>query len=243
MPVPGAASTDDGVFISLSKFTTRNLVKNNSVAQIGPGQIWDDVYGWIAPQGLAVAGGRFGEVGVGGLLLGGGINYFGNSHGWAMNSIVGFQVVLGDSSVVEVSASSYSDLFWALKGGNNNFGIVTRFDLKTIQITSAYEGGEFFAAASVPSFLEALTTFIGPGGGIEDPNTAVTPLVAITPQTGIQTAELVVFVAGNATTTPPSVAPFANVSGSTFNDIGPRADWASIAHEANNPLFVTRTQR
>lgn len=87
MPVPGAQSTNTGVIIGMTHFNTNSLTNGTHVAQIGTGQRWADVYEWISPYGLTVAGGRYGEVGVGGLLLGGGINNFGNSHVWSVSNI------------------------------------------------------------------------------------------------------------------------------------------------------------
>lgn len=72
-------------------------------------------------------------IGVGGLTLGGGISYFSPRYGWTCDSVSNFQVVLVDGSIVDANASSNPDLFFALKGGNNNFGIVTRIDLNTFE--------------------------------------------------------------------------------------------------------------
>lgn len=230
MPVPGAQSTNTGVMIGMTHFNTNILTQSNEVAQIGTGQRWTDVYQWISPYGLAVAGGRYGEVGVGGLLLGGGINNFGNSYGWSVSNIVGYQVVLADSSIVEVSATAHSDLFWALKGGGNNFAIVTRFDMKTIPITSAFTGITAWAGDVFPQYIKAIADFITPGGGIDDPLTQINPTVAITPPNGTLQALNIPFVAGS-TKNPVSLENFTAITPTIFNDLGPRANWASGAEE------------
>lgn len=230
MPVPGAQSTNTGVMIGMTNFNTKKLINGKSVAQIGTGQRWVDVYQWISPYGLAVAGGRYGEVGVGGLLLGGGVSNFGNSHGWSFSTIVGYQVVLADSSIVEVSATSQPDLFWALKGGGNNFAIVTRFDMKTIPITAAFTGITAWAGDVFPQYIKAIADFITPGGGIDDPLTQINPTVAITPPNGTLQALNIPFVAGN-TQNPASLANFTAITPNIFNDLGPRANWASGAEE------------
>lgn len=250
MPVPGAQSTNTGVMIGMTYFNTKNLTQGNKVAQIGPGQRWADVYEWISPYGLAVAGGRYGEVGVGGLLLGGGINNFGNSHGWSFNNIVGYQVVLADSSIIEVSATAYPDLFWALKGGGNNFGIVTRFDISTIPITAAFTGITAWGGDVFPQYIKAIADFITPGGGIDDPLTQINPTVSITPPNGTLQALNIPFVAGT-TTNPASLQNFTAITPTIFNDLGPRANWASgaeelvgfnILHERFAPPDVSPTQ-
>jgi hypothetical protein len=71
--------------------------------------------------------------GVGGLTLGGGISYFSPRYGWTCDTVTNFQVVLADGSIINANSASHSDLFKSLKGGNNNFGIVTRVDLQTFQ--------------------------------------------------------------------------------------------------------------
>ncbi|KAL9123061.1 MAG: hypothetical protein Q9187_000388 [Circinaria calcarea] len=242
MPVPGAASTDNGIMIAMTNINTRNLIHNQSIAQLGPGQIWQDVYDWISAYDLGVAGGRYGQVGVGGLLTGGGINYFGNRFGWSFNSIVQYEVVVADSSILQVNASSHPDLFWALKGGSNNFGIVTRFDMKTFPVTTAYVGGIVWIPDALPAFLEAVGNFVQPGGGSEDPLVAINPAIALTPANGTVEPTNIVFYQGNETA-PATLANFSVIPGTLFNDTGVRPSWISLPAELNQPAFAARTSR
>ncbi|KAI8623347.1 hypothetical protein F5Y19DRAFT_458953 [Xylariaceae sp. FL1651] len=193
MPVPGAQSVQSGVMIALTKLNTRTLNADKTIATIGPGQVWSDVYTWLAPDGLAVNGGRYPTVGVGGYLVGGGISYFSSTHGWGCDTVVAYEVVLADGSVVEANASGkYADLFWALHGGHNNFGIVTRFDLETFPITSAYVGGAIWDGrngSAQAQFFSALESYMAPGGGVDDPNVAMSAIISLTPSQG--TKELI----------------------------------------------------
>ncbi|KAI1409849.1 FAD-binding domain-containing protein [Hypoxylon sp. FL1857] len=173
MPVPGAQSLDDGVMISASLFNTNNLSADGSIASIGPGQTWMDVYQWLAPHGLGVNGGRFPSVGVGGLLVGGGMGYFSGSQGWAADNVVGWQVVLWNGTVLEVTNDAqdpHADLAWGLKGGSNLFGLVTRFDVRTFPVTSAFGGLTVWSSEAGPDVLGSLTNYMAPGGGVDDPN-------------------------------------------------------------------------
>lgn len=243
MPVPGAQSTDDGVFISLAGLNSKVMTDGNKVARIGPGQTWLDVYTWASNYGVGLAGGRYGQVGVGGLLTGGGINFFGNRVGWSMNTVVGYEVVLGDGRILEVSSSSHPDLFWALKGGNNNFGIVTRFDMTTIPVTSAFSGGTLWKAGALPAFTSALEAFVTPGGGIDDLNTAINPVFQVTPATGVVLAQNIVWVQGNATN-PTSIANFTAIDKEVYyNDVSLRAQWFDIAAQVAAPQYNIRNQR
>lgn len=83
--------------------------------------------------GLSAAGGRVAGVGVAGLAAGGGISYFGPREGWTCNQVISFEVVLADGSVVEASKQQNLDLWLALRGGSNNFGIITNLDIKTFE--------------------------------------------------------------------------------------------------------------
>ncbi|CAD6587001.1 MAG: hypothetical protein ASARMPREDX12_002569 [Alectoria sarmentosa] len=104
---------------------------DKTVASVDAGASWLDVYLYLDGLGVAVAGGRNAAVGVGGLTLGGGISYFAPREGWACDNVVNFQIVLASGAVVNANATARSDLWRALKGGSNNFGITTRFDLQT----------------------------------------------------------------------------------------------------------------
>jgi FAD/FMN-containing dehydrogenase len=112
------------------------------------------VYSYLEPYNLAVAGGRLGPVGVAGLLLAGGINFYGNQVGFGCDTVVNYEVVLADGTIAEVNKDSYPDLFWALKGGSSNFGLVTRFDLQTIQSKKVWAGAYTVAEEYVDEFLK-----------------------------------------------------------------------------------------
>jgi FAD/FMN-containing dehydrogenase len=115
----------------MSNLTTLELADQTKSVWVGPGRSWGEVYAFLEPYKLAAAGGRLSPVGVPGLLLAGGVNFHGNQHGWAADNVIEYEVVLSSGEIVSATADSNSDLFWALKGGSSNFGIVTRFKLKT----------------------------------------------------------------------------------------------------------------
>ncbi|OTA78790.1 hypothetical protein M434DRAFT_18136 [Hypoxylon sp. CO27-5] len=129
----GANNTPDGVTIDLSGLDSVNLSSDKSTVSVDAGATWDAVYSKLDPLGLSVAGGRVGDVVVAGLTLGGGISYFGPREGWTCNQVTSFGVVLADGSVVEASEKQNAGLWWGLRGGSNNFGIVTRITFKTFE--------------------------------------------------------------------------------------------------------------
>lgn len=124
--------------------TGLNVVSVNddrSVANVGAGAHWLDVYAFLDPLNKTVAGGRNGAVGVGGLTIGGGISYFSPEVGWTCDTVVNFEVALASGHLVNANAVSHQDLFRALKGGLTNFGIVTRIDFRTLPIGEILAGG------------------------------------------------------------------------------------------------------
>ncbi|KAI1120718.1 hypothetical protein F5Y10DRAFT_289356 [Nemania abortiva] len=129
----GASNIAGGVVIDIRALNSVDVHSDTSTVSVGAGAAWDDVYVKLDPIGLSVNGGRAAEVGVGGLTLGGGISYFSPRYGWTCDTVTCFQIVLADASIVEVDAESDPELFQALKGGNNNFGVVTRIDFRTFE--------------------------------------------------------------------------------------------------------------
>ncbi|KAI3391161.1 hypothetical protein diail_7808 [Diaporthe ilicicola] len=133
MWIPGASSSAGGVTIDLRGLDSVELSHDGSSVSVGGGATWDLIYNKLDPLGLSVAGGRVAGVGVGGLTLGGGVSYFGPREGWTCNQVTSFEVVLADGSVVKASARENADLWKGLRGGANNFGIVTAMDLVTFK--------------------------------------------------------------------------------------------------------------
>jgi len=143
----------------MSNLTTLSLSSDKSILSMGPSHRWGEVYKFLADYDLTVPGGRLSPVGVPGLLLAGGVNFYGNQVGFSADNVIQYEVVLATGNIVYASKSSYSDLFWALKGGSSNFGIVTRFDIKTIPSKKVWAGIYSVASADVPALLAVCLPF------------------------------------------------------------------------------------
>ncbi|CAH0022125.1 unnamed protein product [Clonostachys rhizophaga] len=130
-PAAGFANVNRGVLIDLTTLSSVSLNQDSSVASVGAGAKWLDVYQHLDESGVQVAGGRNGNVGVGGLLLGGGISHFTTQVGWACDNVVNYEIVLANGTIINADKTNHPDMFLALKGGGNNLGVVTRFDLAT----------------------------------------------------------------------------------------------------------------
>ncbi len=119
---------DGGLLLDLSALD--GIEVDGDLVRVGGGAVWGDVGRALAAHGLGLSSGDTASVGVGGLTLGGGIGWMVRAWGLAADQLVGAQLVTAHGDVVEVSADSHPDLFWALRGGGGNFGVVTRFDFR-----------------------------------------------------------------------------------------------------------------
>jgi hypothetical protein len=125
--VAGTAVCDDGIVVDLSAMRAVWVAPADRTALVQGGALWGDVDHETQGHGLATTGGIIGHTGVAGLTLGGGIGFLMRRHGLSVDNLVAAEVVTAEGSVVRASADEHPDLFWALRGGGGNFGVVTAF--------------------------------------------------------------------------------------------------------------------
>ena len=125
--VTGAGLIDDGICIDLRNLDGVTVDEVARVAQVGGGCRWGAFDAATQEHGLAVTGGRVSSTGVGGLTLGSGSGWLERKFGFACDNLLSCEVVTANGSVVTASNSENADLFWALRGGGGNFGVVTEF--------------------------------------------------------------------------------------------------------------------
>jgi len=124
-------------------------------ARIPAGAVWEDVVNAVAPFGLAAPHGSSPNVGVMGYLLGGGLSFYARQHGLANNYVAAFEVVCADGEVRHVDEHNFSNLFWALRGGGGNYGIVTAVVIDLLPYSEVYAGAMFWPIAEAPTVLRA----------------------------------------------------------------------------------------
>src|SRR5580765_948843 len=121
--VAGHALPDDAVVVSLASMRKVTVDPERRIADAGGGALWDDVDAAAYAHGLAVTGGTFGDTGIGGLTLGGGIGWLMPVMGLTCDNLIEAEVVTADGRVV-VAGPDDPELLWALRGGGGNFGVV-----------------------------------------------------------------------------------------------------------------------
>lgn len=156
----GSNNIDGGVIIDLSQINHVRVSEDNQTADIGPGGKWRDVHAVLDKYGLAVAAGREGNVGVVGLILGGGNTFFTARRGFACDNVAEYQVVLASGEIVTASRHRNDDLLRALKGGSNNFRIVTNFKMAALPCHKVWGGMSFLPKATIPAAIDALLDFV-----------------------------------------------------------------------------------
>jgi FAD/FMN-containing dehydrogenase len=150
---PWSHTPDAGMRIELSAIDGIEI--DGVTVHVGGGATWGAVAARIGEEGLAISSGDTASVGVGGLTLGGGIGWMTRLWGLAVDQLIGAQVVTADGAVVETSATEHPDLFWALRGGGGNFGIVTRFDFAAHRLPAIVHG-EYSGATDPRSVLRGM---------------------------------------------------------------------------------------
>ncbi|TGO46851.1 hypothetical protein BOTNAR_0561g00070 [Botryotinia narcissicola] len=155
--VAGAASIEGGVLIDLNCFNEVIPSEENdeSSVVVGAGCRCMDVSNVLDKRGLAVVGGRNSAVGVGGLTLGGGLSFFCPQFGLVCSNIIIYDIVLASGTLTTASATQNPDLWRALKGGSNNFGIVTRFTARSFPSTKIWSGFLYMPRSQTSKVISA----------------------------------------------------------------------------------------
>ncbi len=138
----GNAVCDDGIMIDLSRMRRVLVNPKNKTARVDGGALLGDMDHETQLYGLAVSGGGIvSHTGVGGLTLGGGFGWISRKHGLAIDNLISAEVVTADGKLLTPSADENPDLFWGIRGGGGNFGIVTSFEFRCVELgPTVYSG-------------------------------------------------------------------------------------------------------
>src|SRR5438552_3017679 len=157
---PGLGSCDDGLVIDLSPMKGVRVDAGNRTVRVGPGCTQGDVDHATHPFGLAVPAGIVSTTGVSGLTLGGGTGYLTRKYGLTIDNLLEADVVLADGSFVTASETEHPDLFWALRGGGGNFGVVTSSRFRAHPVTMVFPAPIFWEATHATSVMRTYRDFL-----------------------------------------------------------------------------------
>ncbi|OTA54154.1 FAD-binding domain-containing protein [Hypoxylon sp. EC38] len=172
-PFEGGSNSNGGITIDFDRMKHISLSDDMSSVAIGPGNTWVDVYRTLEKFNLTMAGGRTATVGVGGLTLGGGISFFSGQYGMTCDNIISYEIVLGSGEILIVDSKTNADLFWALRGGGGNFGVVTQFVAQTFEQGPMWGGTlAWEMVSSKGPLIDAMISYAEKGSN-EDPKGAL----------------------------------------------------------------------
>jgi FAD/FMN-containing dehydrogenase len=156
----GLGTCEGGLVIDLSGMKGARVDQAARTVRVAAGSVWGEVDHATHPFGLAVPTGFISTTGVGGLTLGGGIGYLTRAYGLTIDNLLSADVVLADGSVVTADEQSNPDLFWALRGGGGNFGVVTSFEFQAHPVRTLHAGPTFWPLEQTPEVMAAYRDFI-----------------------------------------------------------------------------------
>jgi FAD/FMN-containing dehydrogenase len=158
--VPGFGTGDDAVVIDLSSRRGVRVDPVSRTARAEGGATWGDFNAATHAFGLATTGGIISTTGVGGLTLGGGIGYLDRGFGLSCDNLISADVVTADGTMRVASETGSEDLFWAIRGGGGNFGVVTSFEFALHPVKDIYGGPMFFELEHARDILEFYREYI-----------------------------------------------------------------------------------
>jgi len=156
----GLGSCDDGVLVDLSPLKDIQVDPEARTVRVGGGCVWGEVDRATNAHGLATPSGIISTTGVGGLTLGGGIGHLARTHGLTIDNLLAADLVLASGEQVRASADENTDLYWAIRGGGGNFGVVTSFQFRLHELSTVVAGPTFWPVELGAEVLTAYRDFI-----------------------------------------------------------------------------------
>ena len=157
---PGFGTVDDGIVIDLSGMKGVSVDPERRTARVGGGCTWGDLDHATHAFGLATPGGLISTTGVAGLTLGGGFGYLTRRYGLACDNLISADVITADGKRITASENEHSDLFWALRGGGGNFGVVTSLEFRLHPVSTVYAGPILFGVERAAAVMRLFRDFM-----------------------------------------------------------------------------------
>ncbi|MFC7360762.1 FAD-binding oxidoreductase [Nocardioides astragali] len=220
---------DDGAVLDLSLLDTVEVLDGDRV-RLGAGATWGHVAEQLRPHGLAITSGDTMSVGVGGLTQAGGIGWMVRKHGLTIDSVVAAEVVTAAGEVVRASATENPDLFWAIRGGAGNFGIVTAFELQAQRVGTIHFGSIAFALDDLPQLIKGWAAVMSTAPD------ELTSTLLLMPGFGDLPAGVILFVA-YCGDDPAAIDPLRAIGTVVADDVAEKP-YADVLEEAHPPAGI-----
>jgi hypothetical protein len=230
------STIDGGMVLDLSGIRDVEMLGGDLV-RVGSGAVWGDVARALQPYGLAVSSGDTYSVGVGGLTLGGGIGWMVRQHGLALDSLREAEVVLPSGDIVTASETSEPELFWALRGGGGNFGVVTRFTFAAHPLPGVVAGSITVDPERLADTLRGWRDVMRTAP--EELNSTVMAMPAFGPEMPAATQMLVCYGGSDVDEAMAAIGPLLALSGVTGNDVAPKP-YVEVLEEPPPPPAAMR---
>ncbi|KAF7297488.1 FAD-binding domain-containing protein [Mycena indigotica] len=238
--VKGWNTVQDGVLISFSHMQAVSYDAKAQSVTIEPGVHWGAATDQLSAQGVAVVGGRVGDVGTG-LLLGGGVSFLSPAEGWAADNFLSVDIVLVDGTLVTATGTNkYSDLFKALKGGANRFGIATKYTVRAVNVgtkqdTPFFGGVTIFDGSAAPALAKATAKYTRT---VTDSKASLLTTISTTITNGTVQQVCVLFMFYRGTSLPQSIFGDFLAIPSLQQSLTPLT-WTQILPQTDPPQFVS----
>lgn len=216
--VAGRAVTDGGVMLDLAEMTGVTVDPERRTATAQGGVRWGHLNDAASAHGLAVTGGLVSTTGIAGYTLGGGLGWLMARYGLAADNLIAAEVVTAAGDVLTVDQASHTDLFWAIRGGGGNFGVVTAFRFRLHPVTTVTGGLIAHPLAAAPAVLRFYREAVA---GASDDLSVFAGLVHAPDGSGTKLAAMVVCHLGDPATADRELAPFKEFGTPLMTQVGP----------------------
>lgn len=219
------SSTEGGLVIDLGKLKAVQVSDDKKTMTVQGGALWGDVYEVCKKAEIDVVGAPYWFLGVGGFLLGGGFGVMSGEHGFAVDSILGATVVLADGRIVKTSATEEPDLFWAIRGGLNQFGIVVEFVLKAYPPQGPFSTGSLgYSENEVSNIVNAFYKWQ------KSKNTEYVCLAFARPPPHFQPTILITYFLSHGDDAAKTLAPFRNAAKPILDRVEVSTDMLTVCY-------------
>lgn len=229
----GRGTNTGGLVIDLSRINQVEIIDDaKRLVRLGGGAVWGDVAKALHEHGLVISSGDTTTVGVGGLTLGGGIGWMARKYGLTIDSLVAVEIVTADGAVIRASADEHPDLFWAVRGGGGNFGVVTSFEFVAQPAQKVYGGTITYAVGDAAAFLRGWRDCMRSAS--ED----LTTMIALRPvDTGASLGMVSCCYVGDMADAAKTIEPLLHISDVTQNEVR-ETDYADLLESGRPPRGI-----